>query len=932
MTVANNLSRDQYSATSGQTVFPYTFEIFNKDDVVVVQNTTTLSEGTNYTVSGVGNNNGGNITFTSGATAGDTITIYRDMAYERTTDYQTSGDFLAAEVNADFDKLWLAVQQNEEADTRAIRKPINDLTSINMELPSATNRANRYLGFGPYGEVVTVADTGLAGEIADVKAYGADSTGTNDSTAAFQAAIDSGLSTIYIPTGTYRIDGTLTITRDLRIYGEGASSIIDTSHATDTTARLFDIYGVGPTLLQSVSGGLLSESISYTFASAPDLIPGDVIAVTDNDNYSYSVARYYYKKGEFLTVREVDGNQAWFTTGFYDDYSASGDVNIYKMNMISISMENFKLRGAVDSCHARAIYGKFLKDSTFRNLIIENAGSYEGLSLTSSYGCNIEGVDSAIYEFGNPPSFGISAINAYPIALFNCQAISVAHCKGVSRWHGFGTGGGVTIPAVVGREIHVANSVWHSGDGIPACDFHGNVEHSSMIGNKFIGGGATLGARRNVFIGNTHKDIRKYQTPLVAEENTYCFYSTETIGYDFIISNNTSTMRGSYLTSSFGRFLHMFSTQPETAATPPFLADAGSGTLLISGNNMLIETDTPPNNDYIIEIRNVFADDGAVDDVNIMITNNTFRTTRTTASLVNSIHVDGRGRGNTGSFKSTVIKDNLLDKVFVDLTHSGDVTVSNNVIKGAYRGVDVDNCQSAYINGNTITDTLAIGISLVDAYGTTVTACDNVLNNCNTTTVATADFQIYPDDLGVENTKITGNMINSNDNANYLAYYGKCKNLVDYGNIYNGSGAISKVLYYDQATGLAKDYELGSQTTNQIWHYGTTQTDFAKITFGSVYSASTLVRLHIAANAAGYSGVLEFALEGTSSSVSRVNTSYTSTNDPISGGRVIVNIATNVVTLSLDEALATDGLHVKAEIVKCGRENALNALKVEWLT
>jgi len=93
MTVADNTSRDQYTATSGQTVFPYTFEIFNKEDVVVIKNTTTLIEGTNYTVTGVGNENGGSIVLAAGATTGDIITVYRDMPLERNSDYQTSGDF-----------------------------------------------------------------------------------------------------------------------------------------------------------------------------------------------------------------------------------------------------------------------------------------------------------------------------------------------------------------------------------------------------------------------------------------------------------------------------------------------------------------------------------------------------------------------------------------------------------------------------------------------------------------------------------------------------------------------------------------------------------------------------------------------------------------------------------------------------------------------
>jgi hypothetical protein len=54
MTVTNTTARNQYTATAGQTVFAYTFEVYNKNDLVVLQNGTTLSEGTNYTVSCAG--------------------------------------------------------------------------------------------------------------------------------------------------------------------------------------------------------------------------------------------------------------------------------------------------------------------------------------------------------------------------------------------------------------------------------------------------------------------------------------------------------------------------------------------------------------------------------------------------------------------------------------------------------------------------------------------------------------------------------------------------------------------------------------------------------------------------------------------------------------------------------------------------------------
>jgi hypothetical protein len=156
MTVTNTTARNQYIATAGQDEFAYTFEVYDKDDLVVLQNSTTLSEGTDYTVDDVGNDGGGDVTLAAGATAGDVITIYRDMALNRTTDYQNSGDFLASEVNEDFDRLWLAIQQNATSDSRSVKKPVTDLSSINMELPVASGRSHRLLGFDSTGAVEAV--------------------------------------------------------------------------------------------------------------------------------------------------------------------------------------------------------------------------------------------------------------------------------------------------------------------------------------------------------------------------------------------------------------------------------------------------------------------------------------------------------------------------------------------------------------------------------------------------------------------------------------------------------------------------------------------------------------------------------------------------------------------------------------------------------
>ena len=129
MTILNNGTRNQYTATSGQTTFIYNFEIFAQGDIVVYKNTTLLSVGTHYTVTGVGVETGGTIVLVTGATTGDALTIFRDTTAERLADYQNSGAFLAAEINADLDRIWAVVQEQNTNQSRFLQ------TSLVTEIP-----------------------------------------------------------------------------------------------------------------------------------------------------------------------------------------------------------------------------------------------------------------------------------------------------------------------------------------------------------------------------------------------------------------------------------------------------------------------------------------------------------------------------------------------------------------------------------------------------------------------------------------------------------------------------------------------------------------------------------------------------------------------------------------------------------------------------
>ena len=182
MTVTAATTRNDYVATSGQTVFAYTFTALLDSDIKVLKNGTALALGSSndYTLSGVGTY-GGNVTLTSGATTGDKIAIYLDMPLSRTTNYQNSGDFLALDVNGDFNKLWLAIQQGTTDLIRAIRRPVADAGTINMELPLAASRKDTLLGFDATGavEVLPYSALGTGVEILTVDEF----TGTGSQTA-----------------------------------------------------------------------------------------------------------------------------------------------------------------------------------------------------------------------------------------------------------------------------------------------------------------------------------------------------------------------------------------------------------------------------------------------------------------------------------------------------------------------------------------------------------------------------------------------------------------------------------------------------------------------------------------------------------------------------------------------------------------------------
>ena len=148
--ISDTTPRIQYTATSGQTNFAVPFEFFAVADLKVYNGTTLLtynnspSSASQYSVTGAGVTGGGSITLGSpGATLNDSITIVRDLAIERLSDFPVSGNFPIQTLNSELDKIVAMLQQLEEQFARTLQYPVTTTTGFAVDLPELV--ANRVL-------------------------------------------------------------------------------------------------------------------------------------------------------------------------------------------------------------------------------------------------------------------------------------------------------------------------------------------------------------------------------------------------------------------------------------------------------------------------------------------------------------------------------------------------------------------------------------------------------------------------------------------------------------------------------------------------------------------------------------------------------------------------------------------------------------------
>ena len=130
MTVPSEINRaGPYNGNGVTRSFPFGFRILSAQHVrVVLRDNVAGSErflinGTEYTVSGVGNVGGGSVTINWAPTAGRSITILRNVPFTQETDLENQGAYYAETVEEAFDLSAMRDQQLREEVDRAVKLP-----------------------------------------------------------------------------------------------------------------------------------------------------------------------------------------------------------------------------------------------------------------------------------------------------------------------------------------------------------------------------------------------------------------------------------------------------------------------------------------------------------------------------------------------------------------------------------------------------------------------------------------------------------------------------------------------------------------------------------------------------------------------------------------------------------------------------------------
>ncbi len=158
-----------YEGNGVTTVFAYPFYVLDQTHIKVTETDTVTGVDTvktlttHYTVSGIGEPSGGNVTAVSAPSATKIWTIERVVPYTQLLSLLGAAGVPVLELTKALDKIMMAIQQlgatGGQAD-RAIRYRASEPSGYVAELPTAAARANKLMSFDEDGNFIVTQELG----------------------------------------------------------------------------------------------------------------------------------------------------------------------------------------------------------------------------------------------------------------------------------------------------------------------------------------------------------------------------------------------------------------------------------------------------------------------------------------------------------------------------------------------------------------------------------------------------------------------------------------------------------------------------------------------------------------------------------------------------------------------------------------------------
>lgn len=316
MTTVSQTPFNEHTGNGVSVTFGFTFQLLTADDLKVYIDGALVADS-EYSISGLGVQAGGSVTFDSAPVNGTTVLLSRELELARDTDYQRNGDLPEATLDNDFDRLWQAMQQQNPQIGGILKAPYPEQVE---NLPSATDRAGYFLAFDSNGDPIssagTGADAGLRTDLASTSVSpGAALVGVRGWKAGMQASTADDLS-------RERVSVFRFLTASQKADVESGSPVLD--HTTQLQAA-FDALGDGIELDFPVG-------YRYNIDGSPLLIPSGAVKFALRGNGKTELRQM--ADNTPIIQFEEEGSYYWNIDGFIFSWG-DGDTPVLETDTLA---------------------------------------------------------------------------------------------------------------------------------------------------------------------------------------------------------------------------------------------------------------------------------------------------------------------------------------------------------------------------------------------------------------------------------------------------------------------------------------------------------------------------------------------------------------------------------------------------------------------